>query len=114
MDCGYERRRRDSIDMRRAGWSLTVAHFLAQSIFVINDPQAPKVRQALRRGALVIVSMLAECSAAWHHDQGQAGFKPRQDRSHAGMGDDEIGRPDPFVGFGTVDEVLPLNVHRAK
>lgn len=100
--------------MRLTGRSLRVTHLLAQTIFVINDPQAPEVRKALRRGDLVIVSMLAKCSAAWHHDQRQASFKPRQDRSHASMGDDEIGCPDPVISFGIVDEVLPLNVLRAK
>jgi hypothetical protein len=30
------------------------------------------------------------------------------------MGDDEIGRPEPVISLGIVDEVLPLNVLRAE
>src|SRR5690606_27788336 len=75
-----------------------------------KDPGPPA--QAFGGGYLVVITGFPECCAAWHDNNGLRLVQGGNDRSHASMGDNQLGILEQVAELSWMKECLPLEIGR--
>jgi hypothetical protein len=79
---------------------------------VLGDRDVPGLGEALGRGELMVVAVLAEGGHARHDQHGLAQLEGAQDGAHPGVRDDHVRRAHPLAALGRGDEGLEVDVPR--